>query len=173
MAQVSLAFSSISFLMEEQGHVSKSLPGLCWILLPGEWKFSSSSWWAILVCIRRKGKLIYLIQPGECTLSCAFDLFLYLFIYLFSLFRVVHATCGGSWARGQIGAAAAALHHAPATPDPSHVCDLHHNAQQRQILNSLSKARDQTHILMDPSRVHKSLSHNRNSHVMCIFFFNF
>ena len=31
-----------------------------------------------------------------------------------------------------------------ATGDPSHICDLHHSSQQRQILNSLSEARDQT-----------------------------
>ena len=45
-----------------------------------------------------------------------------------------------SQARGWIdaGAAAASLHHSP---------------WQRQIPNLLSKARDQTHILMDPSPV--------------------
>ena len=32
--------------------------------------------------------------------------------------------------------------------DPSHVCDLHHSSLQGQILNPLSKSRDQTHILM-------------------------
>ena len=35
-----------------------------------------------------------------------------------------------------------------ATWDPSHVCDLHHNSWQHQILNPLSRARDQT----DPHR---------------------
>ena len=35
--------------------------------------------------------------------------------------------------------------------DPSRVCDLHDNSQQRQILNPLSEARDQTHNLMVPS----------------------
>ena len=40
---------------------------------------------------------------------------------------------------------------ATATPDPSHVWDLHHSSQQHQILNPLSRARDQTHILMDTS----------------------
>jgi len=34
---------------------------------------------------------------------------------------------------------------------PSCVCDLHHSSQQRQILKSLSEARDQTHNLMIPS----------------------
>ena len=37
--------------------------------------------------------------------------------------------------------------------DLSQVCDLHHSSQQWRILNPLSKARDQTHILMVPSRV--------------------
>ena len=37
---------------------------------------------------------------------------------------------------------------ATATPDPSHVCDLHHRSGQRQILNRLSEARDRTRNLM-------------------------
>ena len=36
-----------------------------------------------------------------------------------------------------------------ATWDPSHVYDLHYSSWQRQILNPLSEARDQTCILMD------------------------
>ena len=43
---------------------------------------------------------------------------------------------------------------ATATSDPSHVCDLHHSSWQRWILNPLSKARDQTLICRDTSRVH-------------------
>ena len=42
---------------------------------------------------------------------------------------------------------------ATATPDPSCVCDLHHSSLQRWTLNPLNKARDQTHVLMDTSRV--------------------
>ena len=37
---------------------------------------------------------------------------------------------------------------ATAMQDPSRVCDLHHNSQQHWILNSLSKAKDQTHNFM-------------------------
>ena len=37
--------------------------------------------------------------------------------------------------------------------DCSRVCDLYHSSRQSQILNPLSKARDRTCILMDPSRV--------------------
>ena len=50
-----------------------------------------------------------------------------------------------------------------ATRDPSHVCDLHHSSQQRQILNSLSEARDGTHVLMDLSWVLNLLGHSGNS----------
>ena len=41
-----------------------------------------------------------------------------------------------------------------ATPDLSHICkDLHQGLQQCWILNPLSEAKDQTHILMDTSQV--------------------
>ena len=38
---------------------------------------------------------------------------------------------------------------ATATLDLSSICDLCHSLQQRWILNPLSEARDQIHILMD------------------------
>ena len=44
--------------------------------------------------------------------------------------------------------------YATATQDPSHICDLHHSSQQHQTADPLSKARDQTHILMDTSPIH-------------------
>ena len=40
-----------------------------------------------------------------------------------------------------------------ATQDLSLVCDLHHSLCQHQILNPLSKARDQTRNLIDPNRI--------------------
>ena len=69
---------------------------------------------------------------------------------LFGLFRAVPAAYGGSQARGPIGAVAAGHSH---VGDPSHVCNLHHSSQQHQILNTLSKARDQTCVLMDASHI--------------------
>ena len=42
---------------------------------------------------------------------------------------------------------------ATATPDLSHVCNLHHSSWQRQIINPLSKPRDQTLNLMVPSQI--------------------
>ena len=53
--------------------------------------------------------------------------------------------CGGSQARGPIGATAAGLYnnHSHSNPDPSCVCGLHRrSSRHRQILNPMSKARD-------------------------------
>ena len=40
--------------------------------------------------------------------------------------------------------------------DPSLICNLHLSSWQRRILNPLSKARDQTQVLMDTTQVHYS-----------------
>ena len=59
---------------------------------------------------------------------------------------------GSSQAGGQIRAVATSLchYHSYARFEPC----LHHSSQQCQILNPLSKARDQTLILMDASWFH-------------------
>ena len=81
----------------------------------------------------------------------------YFYIYLFSLFLGrgdAPEAYGGSQASGLIGAAAAGAYTtAIAMPDPGRVCDLHHNSQQRWILNPLSEARDRTRVLMVPRRI--------------------
>ena len=59
-------------------------------------------------------------------------------------FRAPGGAYGNSQARGQIGATAVAKATATATPDPSHVCNLHESSWQCQILNPLNEARDQT-----------------------------
>ena len=43
------------------------------------------------------------------------------------------------------------LVYATATPDPSHICDLHSSSHQCWILNPLTETRDQTCILMNAS----------------------
>ena len=43
---------------------------------------------------------------------------------------------------------------ATATQDLTRVFKLHHSSQQPPILNPLSEARNQTHILMDINQVH-------------------
>ena len=57
--------------------------------------------------------------------------------------------------------------------DPSHTCKLHYSSWQCWILNPLSEARDQTHILTDTNQVRNLLSHNRNSQKAFFFFKNF
>ena len=42
---------------------------------------------------------------------------------------------------------------ATATPDPSHVCDLHDSSQQRLVLNPLSEVRDQTCVPTDINQI--------------------
>ena len=44
-------------------------------------------------------------------------------------------------------------------PDLNYVCDLDHGSGQRQILNPLSKARDQTCVLKVASQILFLLSH--------------
>ena len=68
--------------------------------------------------------------------------------FLFSFFRAAPMAYGGSQARGQIELQLLAYTTATATPDPSWVCDLHHNSQQHRIINPLSKASDWTHNFM-------------------------
>ena len=62
--------------------------------------------------------------------------------------------CESSQARGQIRAAAPAYTTATEIRDSSHICDLHHNSRQRQILNPLSEASNQTCILKGTSQIH-------------------
>ena len=63
-----------------------------------------------------------------------------------SYFQVPEALC--FYCQGFIVATATAMR------DLSHVCNLHDRSQQHRILNPLSEARDQTHILMDTSQSH-------------------
>ena len=66
-------------------------------------------------------------------------------------YRAAPTAYGGSQARGLVRAVADGLcqSHCNASSEPH--LHLHHSSQQRQILNPLSKARDQTHNLMIPS----------------------
>ena len=76
----------------------------------------------------------------------------FLFVCFLLFFGAASAAYWSSQTRGQNGAAAAGLCHS-------------------QILNPLSKTRDWTHMLMDTSRVHNPLSHNRNSQKWRVYFF--
>ena len=82
-------------------------------------------------------------------------------LFFLFLFRAAPTVYGCSQARRRIQLLA--YTRATATGGPSHICDPHHSSQQYQILNPLSEARGQTHILMDTSWVCNLLSHNGNS----------
>ena len=60
---------------------------------------------------------------------------------------------GSSQERGQMGATAASLHHSHGNTRSEPHLDLHHSSQQHRIPDPLSKARDQTSILMDTSQI--------------------
>ena len=77
-----------------------------------------------------------------------------IFFFFFAFFRAALAAHGSSQARCRIRATAAGLYHSHSMQDQSHVYNLHHSSWQRQIPDPLSKASDQTHILMDTSQIH-------------------
>ena len=91
---------------------------------------------------------IYLFHPF-------FFLFCFCFCFVFPC-KAIPAAYGSSQARGQIGAAATCLRYSHSNvgskpclqPTPQH-----HSSQQHWILNPLSRARDQTCILMDTTWV--------------------
>ena len=103
-----------------------------------------------------------LMDEGS-TCMVWFCLFSFFCLFVFLLFRAEPVAYGGSQTRGWIRASALVYATATAMPDPSWVCDLHHGSRQCQILNPRSKARNQTHILIDASWVLNPLSHSRNS----------
>ena len=53
--------------------------------------------------------------------------------------------------------------------DPSCICDLHCSSKQHGILNPLSEARNQTHILMDANRVYNLLSYSGHCQIFSFF----
>ena len=74
---------------------------------------------------------------------------------LFLLFRAIPTACSMEVPRLGVesGLQLQAYPTATATPDLSCICDLHHSLWQCWIPNSLSRARDGTHVLMDTSWV--------------------
>ena len=76
---------------------------------------------------------------------------LFFFFFFFSLFKAVPVAYGSSQARGRIGAAGASLCHSHSNTRSELHLRLHHSSWQPWILNPLSMARDETHILMDTS----------------------
>ena len=86
--------------------------------------------------------------------NCNFFLFLFMVI-------LWHVEVPGLGVESELQLPAYAT--ATALLDPSCICNLYHSLWQCWILNPLSEATDQTHILMDSSEVLNPLRHNGNS----------
>ena len=82
-----------------------------------------------------------------------------LFFFFFFLFMVTPEAYGSS----RPGVELELLCYSHSNTNLSHVDHLCHSLWQRQILNPLSEARDQTHILMVSSQVLNLPRHNGNS----------
>ena len=78
-------------------------------------------------------------------------LFFILFYFVFSGPHLRHMECPRLGV--QLGLQLPAYARTTVTPDPSHVCNLHHSSQQCRILNPMSEARDPTCNLMVPSQI--------------------
>ena len=83
--------------------------------------------------------------------------------FFFFFFRAAPAACGSSQARGQIGAVTDSLHYSHGNAESELCVKPTPQLMASRILNLLSKAKDQTCILMDTSGVHNLLSHSENS----------
>ena len=79
--------------------------------------------------------------------------FLFIFKFIFCLFRAAPAAHGGSQARDRIGAVAAGLHHSHSNVESEPHNQPTHSSQQRRILNPLSEVRNGTYVLMDTSQI--------------------
>ena len=61
---------------------------------------------------------------------------------------------------------------ATATPDPSHVYDLHLSSWQHQILDPLSEVEDRTHIRMDTNQIRFQCATIRTPTILSLCFFS-
>ena len=92
---------------------------------------------------------------------------MFLFFFLF-LFRAALVAYGSSQTRGQIGAAAARLHHNHSKAGSETCLSSIPQLVATPILNPLSEARNQNCILMGTSQVLNPLSHDRTSSLLLL-----
>ena len=93
--------------------------------------------------------LYFLILLKECFLFLSFPFFSFCFLGP----QMQHMEVPKPGVESEIQLPATATVTATAISGTSHICDLHHSSWQCWILNPLSEAWDQTHIIMDTSWV--------------------
>ena len=76
-----------------------------------------------------------------------------IYLFIFAFFRAAPTSYGSSRLGDESELQLLAYTTATAVQDPSHVCKLQYSSWQHQILNPLSKAKDETCVLMVPSRI--------------------
>ena len=91
-------------------------------------------------------------------------------IFFFLLFRASPVAYRSSQARGQIGATAAGLHHSNSNTGSELRLPLTPQFRQCWFPNLLCKARDGTHILMDPSQIRFSCATTETPQVFKFLF---
>ena len=102
-----------------------------------------------------------------CSLTY-FRVFLFVCLFcFFGLFRAIPMAMEVPRLGAELELQLLAYTTATATGDPSRVCDLHQSSRQCRILTPLSKARDQTRVLMDASRIRFRWATRGNSGLCC------
>ena len=121
----------------------------------------------------RQGKRHDLNSVMKIILACIFVLkskrITFVFIYIFIFIVLIFCFLGQHVWRMEVPSLRVELElqlpadtTATATPDPKHICDLHHSSRQCWILNPLSEARDQIHILIHTSQLHYPEPHGNS-----------
>ena len=114
--------------------------------------FNSMCFWHYLVILYYVRLCYYFRSLFESCTGACFLLLLLLFVLFFLGLHPQHAEVPRLGV-DELELQLPAYIMVTATWDLSCVCNLHHTSWSNWILNPLSKARDQTYILMDPSRV--------------------
>ena len=89
--------------------------------------------------------------PSLLERMCDTVIFFFFFFFFFKGLHLWHMEVPRSGVKSELQLLACVT--ATATRDLSRICDVYHGSRQCQIFKPLSKARNQTHILMDASRI--------------------
>ena len=118
--------------------------------LPSPW--ATTSLFSVSASLFLFCRRVHLCHSLDFTYKWYHMVFVFLFLFFFLGLHLWHMEVPRLGVKSELQVPAYTT--AMATLDPSRVCNLHHSLWQRHILNPLSDARAQTHVLMDASQVH-------------------